>query len=461
MRVAWVWLLAIGCGDNIPDADDGARSGSRLRLRWFDIEGTRQWQAEAGTRIMAGRLVETETYYDRDRDETCIPQPWLDGTTRCTPDVELIASKRYLDAQCTIRVTERPQDYRYVGDYDDKCGLRRRWRVYPVIRTMPRNDLYYVAADGRCWGVPSTASEVGVLGDELAAGAFAEMTLARRPDGERVAVRYREAGDGLRLPLGLDDAVLGASVLVHTDSGERVMPPGWNTTNPLTLFYADAACAGRAYVRVDPGCPAPKSALEPGPIFYAIGARSAETPLFTTSAGVCKQLLNPIESDFYEVLTAAPIVPVGMSVDTTAEQRRVELQHARARGVSLRLRALFDTQLGTECVPQLFPDDVYRCMPASGITADGFFEDAACQQGLRLVQIPAQRRPARHVVVDRELFGGTLTIYEAVDPYVGPLFARGGFMGHECLAVDVVEPLHRRGRVVEWSELATATLVTD
>ena len=52
-----------------------ARSGSRLKLRWYAFDG--------GARVWADAFL--ERYFDSELGETCAPAEWADGKTYCTP----------------------------------------------------------------------------------------------------------------------------------------------------------------------------------------------------------------------------------------------------------------------------------------------------------------------------------------------------------------------------------------
>ena len=65
------------------DPNEGARSGSRLKLTWFEFsDGTRQWNS----------------FYDAERKEGCYPYPaWTDGHGR-------LVSRPVAPAEATTRV---------------------------------------------------------------------------------------------------------------------------------------------------------------------------------------------------------------------------------------------------------------------------------------------------------------------------------------------------------------------
>src|SRR5690349_8500361 len=79
--------------DSGPDPDDGARSGTRLKLTWFEFtDGTRQFDG----------------FYDAERKEPCfISQRWTDGNAYCTPSA---ASVVYTNSTCTARVAASYHD---------------------------------------------------------------------------------------------------------------------------------------------------------------------------------------------------------------------------------------------------------------------------------------------------------------------------------------------------------------
>jgi hypothetical protein len=73
--------------DTGPDPNDGAKSGSRLKITyWAFADGTRAWNE----------------FYDSQRKENCyIGGPWPDGNLYCQPGGSSI---EYSDAGCTTRV---------------------------------------------------------------------------------------------------------------------------------------------------------------------------------------------------------------------------------------------------------------------------------------------------------------------------------------------------------------------
>jgi len=454
--LALIGLLA-GCGDEL---DIDGHSGSRLGIPWLDFNGTRQWQPEEGRHLSDGRFINTEDYFDRERGENCAPEPWLDGITRCTPATELISRKLFADAQCTVRVTESPQTFKYVGDYDDKCGIRRLWHVFPVTSTMPRTELYYLSTDSKCYAATSSAPMLGVLGPELAPDVFAAVDIESEPKDERIQLRLRASEDGLRLPLSLNDRLLGAVDVVRSGEDDLGLPRGAVLASPETLFYADAECT-RGYVRVDPGCAAPQAAYDDTG-YYALGDRAASPPGFVLTLGTCMPA-NPPSGELYEVRTASPIALVGVQITHAMDgQQRIQLQHARAGQVALQLRELYDTELQAECVPRRFPDDVVRCAPdqSAAQLLPGIYTDAACQMPIVLAGVAeGHRRPAL-VMQDRTLLGGPLDIYEVGERYVGPAFALGGVDGMQCIDA-FLRASYRIGREIDWSELATGTPATD
>jgi hypothetical protein len=461
MRTWWLLALLAACGDDDASTEDGARSGSRLRITWIDFDGVRQWQPEEGRHDDAGRLVNDEVYFDRERDESCAAEPWLDGVVRCTPDVELVPRKLFTDAACTTRVTDNPQTYRYVADYDDKCGVRRLWHVFPVVRTVPVGQVYYIALDGKCYPASTMSNQLGVLGDELAPDVFARLDIRNAPQDQRVAVRSRVGDDGLALPLALHDALLGPAVVAHGETDVAAPRESVSATGSA-LFFADDACT-RAYVRVDRGCPAPPSAVTEAATYVAIGERASSSPMYAHPVGACERLASPPDGDFFELLTDSPIALASLTV-TRADHpaHRLAVQHATTGHATLRLRELFDITLGGECVPRRFADDVIRCAPdpAAAALVPGLFADAACQMRLYVARVLPGHRPPGIVMDDQAVLGGPLTFNVLGERYTETAYTWGGADGVTCVPVDVGEA-YRVGRAVDRSELVVGTAVTD
>jgi hypothetical protein len=448
-RGPWALVLLVACGDNLADVDDGARSGARLALRWYEFEdGSRQWEAQPGVRFEAGVAHASEVYFDRVRDEMCAAQPWLDGIVRCTPEVEMIDNKLFRDPQCTSRVTENPEKFRYVADFDPKCDVRRLWHVYPVTRVEPRTgSLFFLARDNRCYEAASSAQDIGVLGNELAADTFAALESRLEASG-RAAIRYRESGDGMRVPLELEDTLLGPAFVFES----RLQPRG----SYVVDYYADDSCT-IPVVTETAGCPARFPAVLYGGAFHLVGDRVTAPLLFTAASGACAPVPSlPGERDAVAP-EATPLVAMTSELGAGAGARK---QFSYVTDGTFRARdgKVFDAKLGTFCAPRLFTDAQLRCIPSPAAILATVYVDAACASTMMLARVPEYPVvTASYVVDDRTLIGGSLKIFAVGEPYAGAVYVQDAIGA--CIADS--RAWFQIGRELSWDELAHVMLTRD
>src|SRR5512143_1483814 len=191
------FLVLVGCGDNLADLNDGARSGIRLKLDWYDYDdGPRHW-------------AQGEVYFDADRDEECKPLEWDDGATYCTP----VAFPRdgyepYADAGCTELLAERADVAPYLSERVDACGMARPAHLYPI-RDPVDLDRYWVSlGDGTCQEV-DTPRTLWRLGPEVPRSSLVRLGVEPPRGIGRIELRVRTSIDGMRLPIGYVDSLLG------------------------------------------------------------------------------------------------------------------------------------------------------------------------------------------------------------------------------------------------------------
>jgi hypothetical protein len=453
MRPCWVLLIAaVACGDNGSELDEGTRDGTRIKVRWYEFtDGTRQWEPYQG--FVYGGLAEvnSEVFYDAELDTTCTPELWLDGVTRCMPRVERSPQKLYTDATCSQRVTERPDLYELVADYDPKCGVERLWHVYPVTRTMPApSALYYRESSGRCAAAAINATKYGVLGDEMPPERFATMTTTVSEDADRIHVRYRESDDGMRVPIGLHDSLLGPALL---DQMYAIPQAGY------AGYFAGNTCTERV-LRVEPGCAPPVSAYWGQ--YSKVGERVAvEQTFYGSGPSDCIATPPMPPSDYYRVSDDwVPLADMVTTIDTVPD-RRIQLIHSSIGERPVRLHQLFDTELGLECTPYEFPDKVHRCAPSRDAVwlESSLFADAACQTRLDLARVLTSARGRAFLFDDLTAFGGKLSIREVGERYREPIYFLGGQDACEPYIGDL--EVFRLGPEVSWDTFASATRTPD
>ena len=451
MRTWWLVLL-LGCGDNLAGDVDGARSGSRLVIGWYEFaDGARHWRPYEGSEFRETRTASSEVYYDRVLDLPCTAEPWLDGVTRCTPAVEINQQKVFIDPQCSQRVTQYPDMFELVSDYDPKCGLDRLWHVYGITHKIAPVPLYSIAGDGRCY--PSSTGvqrELGVLGPELAPETFVALDTTTSDDADqRIQVRYHESGDGMRLPVGLHDTLLGPARLERD-----VAMPTW--LGGVSPYATDPSCE-RPLVPVQPGC-APPVSVYYGGSYHRVGARVSTALLYEQLGETCVQAM-PAPGDYYEIdVQPYPLADM-VTAPEIVEGQRIAILRAFTGAREVRARELYDTQLGTQCTMREFPDGVPRCAPSvqGADLRTNAFSDPQCQTAIDLVQdYRIALEPPRYVMRDNSLFDGTIRIVEVGERHLDAAYSDN--FGCEPIQFS---RLYKVQRDLDWSELASATIVTE
>lgn len=449
--VLWAGVLVTACGDNTVDVD-GAHSGSRLKIRWFELDdGVRQSEAHPGTIVRDGQVVNAEVFYDEQLDVTCAPELWADGVIRCTP----IASDDQIfgDAACTLRVSRMSETLAFGADREWRCNRLETSRVYPVVGRMLVDAVYVRGADGACNSYGSGFSEVAVLGDPVSPTQYAVIDTTTSHDEERVQVRYHESSDGMRLPIGLADELLGPALLSDGYAIPEIQGGNW--------YWTDETCSGETVVRVEAGCSAPPSAYtwpDDQGRYSRVAELTSVSTVYQNGPGGCTA--QPTEdADYYRIVDER--LPLADMVTTPDDSgSRVQVVGASTGARLARTGLLFDTEFG-DCELYEVSDGEYRCGPvANGAYLHrGLFSDAACQVSIELASrgyLPNGYRPSTLVLDDH---GGAdnSEVRVVTDRYQGPIYT---------LEQDGCRPLEgfamwRVGRVVDWSELVRADLVSD
>jgi hypothetical protein len=205
------WLVAVvlvGCGDNLVDESGEDRSGTQLKLRWFEYpDGAR----ELAWSNPEGRL------YDARFDARCELVEWADGITRCTLGArrELFSNNPsyavgvFTDETCTQLVGRsiREADFVLLGEF-------RGEQHYPtqLFRggNMISTGTYYERRDGGCAGPFTVASsslyEVGLL---IPTSDLVALENRELETTGRLAHRVLDGNDGSELWRGFYDRTLG------------------------------------------------------------------------------------------------------------------------------------------------------------------------------------------------------------------------------------------------------------
>jgi hypothetical protein len=203
MRWWVVWIL-VGCGDNLVDESVDIRSGSQLKLSWFDYPDA------------ARELARHKLPFDTHLQSPCSSIEWLDGVERCTPvrhrvfEPPTYATGVFTDDLCTQLVarSDGTHDYVLVGETRDGRYLPEQMFRQAAGRSPA--PAYYERLGRECVGpvevLPFSLYEVGAL---VPTSSLVTVERSVLPSTGRLAHIVLDAGDGLQMWLGYHDRELG------------------------------------------------------------------------------------------------------------------------------------------------------------------------------------------------------------------------------------------------------------
>ena len=399
LALAFAWAAASGCGSEAPvvsdappnvvdappgpDPNDGARSGTRLKLTWFDFsDGARQWDG----------------FYDAQRKETCyIYQDWIDGKSYCAPDYG--GSIVFTNATCTAKVAEF---------YKDGCAAGPRpyameWEYTPCdskpahlfVRgsRVGLGQYYYKGSDGVCNGpyTTSTSYEYYALGAEVAPTELVEVSLGSPVGPGRLGVRHYQSPDGMRLQATVHDAALG------TDCYPQTYAPGATTgscaPNARYAGYDQDAGCTQHKLAINKQCTVPKYAVyyptnacpaDP-PQYFTLGALVAGSPLYYHNGTSCVASTPSATNNYYRVGSELQVASLDRTV-TNSGSRLQLVKYTNAEGLTYRSYNLYDMQKGTDCYPTKLPDGTLRCVAYGGYTRQ-LYTTSACTTMIDVVEV--------------------------------------------------------------------------
>lgn len=460
--------VAAGCGDNDsapdpgPDLNEGATSGTRLKLRYYDFGNVREL---AGVR-------------DAQRSEDCTPSEWADGNAYCVPTSA--GSLLYQDPSCTERVGVVPMDPvctrsppSYFVDYLSTACDTKLAHIYPRAAKLAVTEVYSKNSNGSCSGPSSSArSDVYALGAEIAVADLAEITITSPSMTGRLGQRYYESPDGLHYPVPdrVRDAMLGGECSLSSDA------PGSDTGSCLPsksagmYQFSDAACT-QSHVTVDSACPAPKVATNfaacpyDPPRYYALGALLTLTTVYYQAGMTCSPTpASPAES-YYGVGAEVALAQATRTRGTGAG-RLQPIHFTTPEGLLHRDTTLFDSQIGVECSVRQQADGSVACVPPTGQTQT-YYTDAGCTTAVDLMQVyrrdmTCSPAPAPAYAIKYNFTASCeAPLYEV--RHVGAQLTSALYVknGTACNAANQAFVRYQLADVVPQSELAAGTLVTE
>ena len=423
-----------GSGDAGIDPNEGAHSGTRLKLTWFDFtDGTRQWDG----------------FYDAQRKESCYPySAWPDGKTYCTPDHN--ASVVYTDASCSQKIgqvyrdpscVQQPPPYllewHYAACNSGPAHLYLRGAAATAASYYTRNY------DGTCAGPYSGASyDFYALGGEITPQMLVEVTTATGTEAGRLATTFYASADGMRLPTRLHDTQLGTDCYPETfadgaTTGECIPTTAWyasdfhdaSCTQP-TVGLA-SACAAPSYIEY-----APKNAC-PGDLPHLASSTGAiaSSPLFYLSGQTCTAETAGTGVTYYGAGADVPTPTVNRTVDALASHRIQLVHYTTPEGLRFRDYTVYDAQKGTDCYPTALPDGTTVCLPFGGFVQT-FYRDAQCMQPIDLIEVsvgpqgcnapPVPKYARKYITPQAGSCDYNIELHQVQAPYAGTVYTNYG-----------------------------------
>ena len=411
-----------------PDPNEGAVSGTRLKLAWLTFgDGTRTWTG----------------FYDAQRKESCeasLDEPWPGGHVYCVPDHR--GTIVYSDAACTQKLVQVARDPScpkpppsYVLEGSSTCGYVAQ-HLYTRSDPAAPATVYQHFADGTCDG-PLAAGPYDYyqLGIEVQPNELVELVLGAPTSAARLSERFYQTADGLKLPGAIHDATLGVECQGAGPPGNVVCLPA---ATPASYFH-DAACT-QAEAAVPASCPAPTYLVTPDacpsapPHLYSAGAPTPAPPLYRAIGGTCSTANASTNLAYFQTAQSIALAPL-TSVAGTLPGHRLQLVHLTTPdGLSFR-SGLHDSQEDVDCVPAPLPDGTIRCLPISAMVST-YFSDSMCSLPIDVVEIATGATSCGAPSLPR--FAGKLVppppntcryaieLHAITDSYAGPMFVNTG-----------------------------------
>lgn len=417
--------------DSAPDLNDGAKSGSRLKLRYVDYGGLREVQ---GVR-------------DTQRNEDCRPLRWTGGKAYCVPDAGGIV---YANATCTQRLgqvyrdsacaTQTPPPAYFVDyTFTNACSAEPA-QLFPRATKVAATQYYYKSSDGSCGGpISSTASDFYAVGAEIAMTDLAETPISAPATTGRLGQRFYESADGLRYPLSyrVHDALLGVDCFPEYLSAGATMGRCIPEDAAFAGDFRDAACTQPA-VSISATCTKSKFAVHypdcpyDEETYYPIGTQFTPTNLYYDDGSSCTPY-QPFPSDTHYTVGNPVTLATLMRIKGTGDRLK-PIYFQTAEGLKARDSILFDDELQAECSTRTQPDGSTVCMPHSySITT--FYTDAVCTAPIDLMSVyrgaatcspPPLPSYAYRATKDAATCKTSYALHNVGASYTGPRFRKSG-----------------------------------
>lgn len=427
-------LCVLGCGDSppatpdappqTPDASAGGyvvgRSGTRLKLSWFETDGVRSPFSDG--------------FFDTELGVSCRPELWSDHVERCTPRFSPVAAEFwYTDSNCTVAVFETPTRPDAENSY------------YPTVTTLPGgceggvidhvyhlgNELTmthaYRMAGGNCIMSPTSGYHLYER-IEVPASDLVEVSKSYDPTGAVQQMRWNSP-DGMYWyrPAGFDTA-LNAPCTYQQDSATtaycqvETASSVWSDSACTSLLAAkNSACTPPAYAYVPKGCGA--SALEHQVV--AVGAPVTVNTVYT-GPGCTASNDDPQKAYYTTSSTIMSEQPLDR-VRESASSRLKPIFLNSSGGVHYQTNLFYDSVLDIECGFGTPTGTTSRCGPTSAEPTKVLYTDENCTMPFVAVQVDndpyaCPNDPPRVPAFGVTYENGTIELHRVMGEHVGRVY---------------------------------------
>ena len=417
--------------DAAPDLNDGAKSGSRLKLRYVDYGGLREVQ---GVR-------------DLQRNEDCTPQQWAGGKAYCVPDAGGVV---YANATCTQRLgqvfrdsactTQRPPPAYFAEHTFTNACTTEPAHLFPRATKVAATQYYYKDSDGSCGGpITSTSSDFYALGAEVVMTELAETPISAPATTGRLGQRFYESADGLRYPLSyrVHDALLGIDCFPEYLSAGATTGRCIPEDAAFAGDFRDASCTQPA-VSIQATCTKSKFAVHYGDCpydeetYYPLGTQFTPANLYYDDGVTCSAY-QPFPGDTHYTVGSPVTLATLMRIKGNGDRLK-PIYFQTAEGLKARDSILFDDELQAECSTRTQPDGSTVCMPHSySITT--FYTDSVCTAPIDLMSVyrgaatcspPPLPSYAYRATKDAASCKTSYALHNVGALYTGPRFRKSG-----------------------------------
>ena len=455
-----------GSADSGVDPYDGAVSGTRLKLTWFNFaDGTRTWNA----------------FYDSQRKENCyIYESWLDGGTYCAPDNS--GSIVYTDSGCTQKAIQSYVDPTcprmpalYTMEWNFGTCTSQPGHLWTRAGKFSLASYYYKYSDGSCGGPFSGSGyDYYSVGAEVRTADLVRMQLGAPVGAQRLSERFYESSDGLKVPWQIHDAMLGVDCYpAYTPSNNTTTScaPG---NAAYAYYYHDNACS-QPELEQAKTCQRPQYAVsypanacpdDPGN-YYVVGATVATPPLYTSGTNTCTATTGTTTNNYYQMDQQLALATVMRAPDSVPGHRIQLVHYTTPDGLKLRDYAMYDSQDAAECYPTTLPDGTIRCVVYGGYTQQ-FFTNSACSLAIDLVELttgaasctapPVPKYARKYITPPPGSCTYSTEVHLVGSQYTGAVYTNSGTC---TLYSHPQSKLYNLGAMVPLTDFVTASISID